>query len=796
MASAYAVLSVKNAYRKVWNLMQNKILFTAPGEFDKWEQQCQPIGNGYMGASFFGGISKEKIVLNEKTLWAGGPSESRPDYNSGIIDGSYEYVKQVQQLLYDGKYDEAVALLPHLTGATDGFGAYQLLCNMMLTFSNIDETQATDYTRTLDLDNSIFTTQFTYQGAVHKREAFANYPSNVICLKLSSDKPRRICAKLSLDNLQCGSVTANGDTLTYEGALWDNGLRYCTVFKVVNKGGELIDAKDSIMVEHADEVYIYLTASTDYSNKYPTFRTGVNPSAAVNQRIENAVSKGFDALYEEHLADYKALFDRVTLKINEDTDDIIPCDKLISEYKENGSRSIANRLETLYFQFGRYMLISSSRAGSLPANLQGVWNESNCPPWCCDYHINVNLQMNYWGAYNTNLSETVPPLVDFLDSMRPSGRKSAEAYYGIKSDEEHPENGWCAHTQSTPFGWTAPGWDFYWGWSTAAVAWLMQNIYEYFEFTGDKEYFAEHIYPIMRESVRFYTQWLIYDDKQKRLVSSPTYSPEHGPVTIGNTYEQSLIEQLYNDFITASEALGTDEELRNIVKNQVVQLKPYSVSKKTGLLKEWFEEDDDNFDHSKTQKNHRHISHLLGLYPGKAINSNTPELMTAAINTLNDRGDESTGWARAYKLNLWARVKDGNRAYSILQGLLRGCTFDNLFDFHPPFQLDGNFGGSAGIAEMLIQSHEGYIELLPAAPDAWRNGTFTGLCARHGFVIDAKWENFKPTAVTIKSTVGGVCRIKSSCEAILCDGKSVPMLSNDGIVSFETQPDSVYTFVF
>ena len=260
---------------------------------------------------------------------------------------------------------------------------------MMLTFSNIDETQATDYTRTLDLDNSIFTTQFTYQGAVHKREAFANYPSNVICLKLSSDKPRRICVKLSLDNLQCGSVTANGDTLTYEGALWDNGLRYCTVFKVVNKGGELIDAKDSIMVEHADEVYIYLTASTDYSNKYPTFRTGVNPSAAVNQRIENAVSKGFDALYEEHLADYKALFDRVTLKINEDTDDIIPCDKLIREYKENGSRSIANRLETLYFQFGRYMLISSSRAGSLPANLQGVWNESNCPPWCCDYHINT-----------------------------------------------------------------------------------------------------------------------------------------------------------------------------------------------------------------------------------------------------------------------------------------------------------------------------------------------------------------------------------------------------------------------
>lgn len=777
--------------------MVNKILFNTPGDLSNWEQCCQPIGNGYMGAGFFGGIREERIVLNEKTLWAGGPSDSRPNYNSGILPDRYKFVKHVQELLHDGEYDKAVELLSQLTGDTDGFGAYQLLCDMRLFFSNINPENVTDYSRVLDLDNSKYTVEFTYEGAVHKREAFASYPANVICIRLSSDKPRRICMRLSLDKLQSGTVSADGDTLSYEGALSDNGLRYCTIFKIVNNGGELIDSKDSIMVEHADEVTVYLTASTDYSDKYPEFRNGINPRIPVTERIKAALDKGFDNLYSEHLEDYKALYDRVKLVLNSDSDEVIPCDKLISDYKENFTKAEANRLEGLYFQFGRYMLISSSRKGSLPANLQGVWNESNCPPWCCDYHINVNLQMNYWLAYNTNLAETVPPLVEFLDSLRPSGRKSAAAYYNIVSDEQNPENGFIAHTQSTPFGWTAPGWDFYWGWSTAAVAWLMQNIYEYYEFTGDKVYFKEKIYPIMRESVKFYTQWLIYDDNQDRLVSSPTYSPEHGPVTIGNTYEQSLIEQLYLDFIRVSEELSLDEDLRKIVLSQVDKLKPFGISEKTGLLKEWFEEDDDDFDHSKTQANHRHISHLMGLYPGKAINSNTPDLLKAAINTLNHRGDESTGWARAYKLNLWARVKDGNRAYSILQGLLRGCTFDNLFDFHPPFQLDGNFGGTAGIAEMLLQSHEGYIDILPAVPDSWKSGKFSGLCARGGFIVNTEWDNFNVKKVTIKSTLGGICRINcKACEMVLCDEKPVALKPADDILSFDTEAGKCYTLIF
>lgn len=771
--------------------MDNKIWFDRPGEFDKWEQHCQPIGNGYMGASFFGGIAEEKVVLNEKTLWVGGPSPLRPDYNSGITGDKSKFTKQVRQLLHDGKYDEAVKLLPELTGSTEGFGAYQLLADLMLRFSNINPDNVTDYSRTLDMDNSMFTVKFTYEGAVHERTAFASYPANIIAIRLRSDKPRRICTRLSLASIQNGTVKADEDELIYSGALADNGLRYCTLIKIIKKGGELIDSADSVMVEHADEVIIYIAAATDYADKYPAFRSGIDPAVPVRQRIENAVKNGWDELYREHYDDYKNLFDRVSINLGADNEEIPAADVLINSYKEGENAQYARMLEMLYFQFGRYMLISSSRIGSLPANLQGVWNESNNPPWCCDYHINVNLQMNYWGAYNTDLAETVPPLVEFLDSLRPSGRKSAAAYYGIVSDEENPENGWCAHTQASPFGWTAPGWDFYWGWSTAAVAWLMQNIWEHYEFTRDKDYLREKIYPIMRESARFYTQWLTFDDKQDRLVSSPTYSPEHGPVTVGNTYEQSLIEQFYKDFITASEELGLDEELRATVKEQLPLLKPYSVGK-TGLLKEWFEEDEPDFDREKVQPNHRHVSHLMGLYPGKSINGNTPELLQAAINTLNDRGDESTGWARAYKLNLWARIKDGQRTYSLLHGLLKSCTFVNLFDFHPPFQLDGNFGGSAGIAEMLLQSHEGFIELLPALPQEWKNGSFCGLCARFGFSLDAKWQNGAVTYIKIRSRAGEICRIKTDLDSVSCDGAEIETKRADGIITFDTLPGKEY----
>ena len=780
------------------NTLNNIITFTKPGDFSLWEQECQPIGNAYLGASFFGGISREKIVLNEKTLWIGGPAKNKPNYYGGNRPESYKYVRRVQELLKNGRYDEALELLPKLTGYEQGSGAYQLLANMYLDFPNINEEKTTDYKRTLDMDKALFTTKFSYEGAVHTRTAFANYPSNIICIKLSSDLPKRICVRISLgETHENSNIEVSENLLTYSGALLDNGLRFAAQLRVETKGGEILTGGKSLIIEHADEVVIYFTASTDYNDKYPEYRNGIDPIEPVESRLDAAQVKGFSALYIQHEADFCKLFECVKLRLNNASGmPTRPINELVDEYKITSDRNIRSMLETLYFQFGRYMLISSSRKGTLPANLQGVWNESNMPPWCCDYHINVNLQMNYWGAYNTNLAETAIPLVSFLDSLRPAGRNTAKEYYNIVSDNNNPENGWIAHTTTTPFGWTAPGWDFYWGWSTAAVAWLMQNIWEYYEFTMDKVFLEKRIYPIMKESVMFYRQWLVYDENQDRLVSTPTYSPEHGPVTIGNTYEQSLIEQLYNDFIKASEILECDAELRKQVSKDVKLLQPYHISK-TGMIKEWFEEDEPDFDHSKTQPNHRHLSHLLGLYPGKAITTATPELMSAAIVSMNDRGDESTGWARAYKLNLWARTGDANRAYQILSGLLSGCTFHNLFDFHPPFQLDGNFGGSAGIAEMLLQSHEGYINPLAALPDAWQDGEFEGLCARGAFVINARWQKKQLVSLTVFSQKESECRIKCTPREIKYEETTQQFkISNDGIICFPAKEKTLYTFVF
>jgi alpha-L-fucosidase 2 len=768
------------------------LCYDEPGAI--WADNYLPIGNGYMGATYNGGIEKEIIVFNEKTFWIGGPSDTRKDYAGGNKKKVYPYVKQIQEALAARDNETAVSLLSNLTGGFEGYGAYQLLWKAELSFPGISADKVTGYKRWLNLNESLSGVKYTSDEVTYTREYFANYPSNIIAMKLSANQEKKLSFTFSLTDAHLGhKINIKDNALTCSGTLMDNGMRYEGQYKFVLTGGVLTTRNESVIITDADEVIIYFSVATDYKNNYPNYRSGIHPNEIVTKKINNALDKGYDTLKEEHIKDYLSLFGRVDLNLGGN----IPTnttDKLLENYKTESAGSDSRYLEELYFQYGRYLLISSSREGSLPANLQGVWNDNNNPPWACDYHINVNLQMNYWPAYLTNLAETAKPLVEYVDRLREPGRVTAAEYYNIVSNKEKPDNGWVAHTQSTPFGWTCPGWDFYWGWSTAAPAWIDQNVWEYYEFTGDKDYLENNIYPILRESVKFYAQWLIYDIEQDRLVSSPTYSPEHGPVTIGNTFEQSLIEQLFRNFVIASEVLNTDSELRSKVEEMLPKLSPYQITK-TGMVKEWFEEDEPDFDSSAIQKYHRHASQLLGLYPGNAITLQTPELIKAAIATLNDRGDESTGWSRANKLNLWARTGDGNRAYKIFKGLLTNCTTPNLWDTHPPFQIDGNFGGTAGIAEMLLQSHMGYIQLLPALPSDWMEGSFQGFCARNGFVIDAAWSQGALASAVIRSTIGGTCSILLPDGTLIVDaeGKEISVIVTDGITSFETTIGEAYT---
>lgn len=422
-------------------------------------------------------------------------------------------------------------------------------------------------------------------------------------------------------------------------------------------------------------------------------------------------------------------------------------DDLLKNYKPQEGQV----LEELFFQYGRYLLISSSRdcPDALPANLQGVWNS--------DYHLNVNLQMNYWPAYVTNLLETVFPVINYVDDLRVYGRLAAAKYAGIVS-REGEENGWLVHTQATPFGWTASGWDYYWGWSPAANAWMMQIVYEAYSFYRDQDYLREKIYPMLRETVRFWNAFLHKDQQAQRWVSSPSYSPEHGPISIGNTYDQSLIWQLFHDFIQAAQELGLDEDLLTEVKEKFDLLNPLQITQ-SGRIREWYEEEEQYFQNEKVEAQHRHASHLVGLYPSNLFSYKGQEYIEAARASLNDRGDGGTGWSKANKINLWARLGDGNRAHKLLAEQLKTSTLPNLWCSHPPFQIDGNFGATSGMAEMLLQSHAAYLVPLAALPDAWSTGSVSGLMARGHFEVSMSWADKKLLQLTILSRSGGDLRV-------------------------------------
>ena len=779
-----------------------------------WQQQTLPIGNGDMGANVYGEIVSEHLTFNEKTLWTGGPSDSRPNYNGGNNANKGQNgakLKEIQQQFLAGNSSYASQLCAsYLVGDQTGYGAYQAWGDIYFDYKNIS-TSVTNYERDLDLTTATANVKFTQNGTDYTREFFVNHDDNVLVGHLEADGEAKLTLDVRFTSKQGATPVVEGNnTIKLCGKVSDNQLKYASYLTVVADGGTVTGANGKITITDADAVTVYVSAATDYKNTfydetgtddyyYRTGETDAELQTRVKADVDAAVEKGYEAVKENHLSDYQEMFNRMTLDLGQTVSEKTT-DQLLAAYK-NGSASEAEKrqLEVMLFQYGRYLTIASSREDSqLPSNLQGVWNYMNNPPWSSDYHMNVNLQMNYWPTYSTNLAECAMPLIDYVESLREPGRVTAEIYFGIESGEGEA-NGFTAHTQNTPFGWTCPGWSFDWGWSPAAVPWILQNVWEYYEFTGDVEFMKEKIYPMMKEEAIFYNETMVQDENGK-WVSAPSYSPEHGPRTAGNTYEQSLAWQLYEDVLTAAELVGeTDTDLIAEWEDKQANLKGPIEIGESGQLKEWYEETTINSMDSQgaDSDGHRHISHMLGLFPGDLVATNE-EWMEAARVSMEYRVDQSTGWAMGQRINTWARLGDGNKAHELIETLFSGGIYPNLWDSHSPFQIDGNFGMTSGVAEMLVQSNMGFIDLLPALPDAWADGNVDGIVARGNFEIDMTWVNTNLTEATILSNNGGECIVEYATieDAKVLDenGKEVEVTKvADGRISFETVKGASYT---
>lgn len=695
-----------------------------------------------------------------------------------------------------------------------------------------EHTEATNYERALDIDTALATVSYDRDNTHYEREYFASYPDNVIAMKLTAEelkgseaemRPLEFEVSFPVDQPNNASLgkevtyTVEDDSIVVAGKMKDNGLKLNGRLKVVTKDGEVtpVEGKEgTLLVSNATEAYIYVTADTDYEMVHPTYRTGQTDQQLADEVtavMDKAVKKGYAKVKEDAQADYKNIYDRVKIDFGQEVSNKT-IDELIKAYKD-GQVSAQEKayLETMIFQYGRYLQISSTREGDkLPANLQGVWLDctgaANSPvAWGSDYHMNVNLQMNYWPTYVTNMAECAEPLIDYVEGLRAPGRITASTYFGI-DNSDGKQNGFMANTQNTPFGWTCPGWAFSWGWSPAAVPWILQNVYEAYEYSGDVEKLEAEIFPMLVEEAKFYMSILkeVTDaDGTTRYVTVPAYSPEHGPYTAGNVYENVLVWQLFNDCIESAEALNA-RRAGTVSAAQIAEwtkfrdgLKPIEIGN-SGQIKEWY--DETSF--GRTAKGtisgydakHRHMSHLLGVYPGDLVTVENKQYMDAAKVSLTERGDNATGWGIAQRLNTWARTGDGNHAYKIIDQFIRTGIYSNLWDSHAPYQIDGNFGFTSGVAEMLLQSNAGYINLLPAMPDKqWQTGSVSGLVARGNFEVSESWENGTLTEARILSKNGGTCTVQAGdwkyVDVKDSKGNKVAVSAvegKDGRVTFET----------